>query len=96
MFRNAVMIKKNLSKCNSIMVELPIYGPLIYLVFPQCIKMMLSCRCTHPVSLKIHWRLSTILKTSKKLYQIMFFGMLKYVYSENAFNTPYIKIKHVC
>ena len=34
--------------------------------------------------LRMHWRFSTILKTSKKVYEVMFFDMLKYVYSENV------------
>ena len=43
--------------------------------------------------LRIHWRLSTILKTSKKLYEVMIFDMWKYVYFESVFNTLYIEIK---
>ena len=31
-----------------------------------------------------------VLKTSKKVYGVMFFGMLKYVYPESLFNTIYI------
>ena len=30
--------------------------------------------------LRIHWRLSTILKISKKVYKVMFFDMLKYIF----------------
>ena len=42
--------------------------------------------------LRIHWRLSTILKTSKKLYEVVLSGMQKYVYSESIFNTLYIEM----
>ena len=38
-------------------------------------------------------RLTTIFKTSKKVYKEMFFNVLKYVYSESAFNTLHIAIK---
>ena len=34
-----------------------------------------------------------ILKTSKKVYEVMFLDMSKYVYSESLFNTPYIEMK---
>ena len=37
-----------------------------------------------------------ILKTSKKVYEVMFFDRLKYVYSESGFNALYIEIKHKC
>ena len=47
-------------------------------------------------TLRIHWRLSTILKTSKKVYEVMFFDMLKYVYSVSVFNALYIEIKQKC
>ena len=40
--------------------------------------------------------LSTILKTSKKVYEVMFFDMLMYVYSESVLDTLYIVIKHKC
>ena len=46
--------------------------------------------------LRIHWRLLTILKTSKKVYEVMFSDMEKYEYSQNLFNTLYIEIKHKC
>ena len=46
--------------------------------------------------LRIHWRLSTILKTRKKLYEVTFFDIWKYVYSESVFDTLYIEIKHKC
>ena len=39
----------------------------------------------------MHGRLSTILKTSKTVYEVMFFDMKKYVCSESVFNTPYIE-----
>ena len=31
-----------------------------------------------------------------KAYEVMFFDMQKYVYSESVFNTSYIEIKHKC
>ena len=36
---------------------------------------------------------STILKISKKMYEIMFFHMQKYVCSKSVFNALYIEIK---
>ena len=30
------------------------------------------------------------------MYEVMFFGMLKYVYYESVFNTLYIEIKLKC
>ena len=44
--------------------------------------------------LRIHWRLSAILKTRKKVYEVVLFDMLKYVYSESLFNTLDIEIKY--
>ena len=35
-----------------------------------------------------------ILKTSKKAHEVMLFDMEKYIYSENLFNSLYIKMKH--
>ena len=46
--------------------------------------------------LRIHWRLLVILNTGKKVYEVMFLNMQKYVYSETLFNTLYIEIKHKC
>ena len=40
--------------------------------------------------LRIHWRLLTILKTSKKAYEIMLFDM------ESLVNTLYIELKKQC
>ena len=37
--------------------------------------------------------LSTILKTRKKVYEVGFFDMKKYEYSESVFNTLYIERK---
>ena len=49
----------------------------------------------HAVSiLRIHWRISMILKTSKQVYDVMFSDIKKYVYSESVFSALYIKIKH--
>ena len=45
--------------------------------------------------LRIHRRLSTILKTSKKMYEVIFFDMKKYVYSEGVFNKLYTEIKQM-
>ena len=42
----------------------------------------------------MHLKFSTILKTSKKVYEVMFFDMQKYIYSESVFNTLYIETKH--
>ena len=36
---------------------------------------------------KVRWNLSMILKTNKKMYELMFFDIKKYVYSESVFNT---------
>ena len=47
-------------------------------------------------NLRIHWRLSMILKISKKVYEVMFFDMQKYTYSKSVFNTLNIEIKHEC
>ena len=30
------------------------------------------------------------------MYEVMFFDMQKYVYSENVFNTLYIEVKQIC
>ena len=46
--------------------------------------------------LRIHQRLSMILKTSKKVYEVMFFNIWNYFYSESIFSTLYIEIKHKC
>ena len=35
-----------------------------------------------------------ILKTNKNVYEVMFFDMQNYVYSESVFNTLYIVIKY--
>ena len=43
----------------------------------------------HHNALKIHWRLSTILKTTKKADEVMFFNMKKYIYSESEFNKKF-------
>ena len=45
-------------------------------------------------TLRMHWRYSTILKTSNKS-EVTFFDRPKYVYSESAFNTLYIEIKQI-
>ena len=36
----------------------------------------------------------TVLKTSNKVYEVIFFDMLKDIYSEGLCNTLYIKIIH--
>ena len=33
-------------------------------------------------------------KNKRKMYEVMFFDMSKYEYSESVFNTLYIEIKH--
>ena len=38
---------------------------------------------------------STILKTGKKVCEIIFFDIQKYVYSESVFNTLYIEVKQM-
>ena len=35
-----------------------------------------------------------ILKTSKKVYEVIVFNLQKYVYSESLLNTLYIQLKH--
>ena len=45
-------------------------------------------------NLRIHWRYSTILKTSNDS-EVTFFDRPKYVYSESAFNALYIEIKQI-
>ena len=49
----------------------------------------------HKVLLGIHWRLSTILKRTLKVCEVMFFPICKgmYIYSESLFNTLYTEIK---
>ena len=37
--------------------------------------------------------LPAVLKTSKKVYEVVFFDMKTYIYSKSVFNTPYIEIK---
>ena len=44
--------------------------------------------------LRIHWRLSMILKGSNRSVLSNIFGMQKYLHSESSFNTLYIEIKH--
>ena len=44
----------------------------------------------------IYSRLSPTLKTGKKVHEVIFFDMQKYVYSESLFNTLYNEIKHIC
>ena len=44
--------------------------------------------------LRIHWRISTILITSKKSVWSNDFWHVKYIYSEGVFNTLYIELKH--
>ena len=46
------------------------------------------------ISLRTHWKLSTIFKASKNMYKVMFFDMFKYIYSSSLFNTICIEIKH--
>ena len=41
-------------------------------------------------------KLSTILKTSKTVHDLMFFDMRNYIYFESIFNTLYIEIEHKC
>ena len=53
--------------------------------------------CDRPMNneLMIHWRLLTILKASKEMYEVMsFFDMLKYIFSESISNKIYIKIEN--
>ena len=44
-------------------------------------------------SLRTHWRLSAILKITKKLHEVIIFDIQKYVYSESVFNSLYIETK---
>ena len=49
---------------------------------------------SHCLHLRIHWRLSTILKTSSEsLWSSAFWYVKVYIYSESSFNTLYIEIK---
>ena len=53
--------------------------------------------CDRPMNneLMIHWRLLTILKASKEVYEVMsFFDMLKYIFSESISNKIYIEIEN--
>ena len=53
--------------------------------------------CDRPMNneLMIHWRLLTILKASKEMYEVMsFFDMLKYIFSESISNKIYIEIEN--
>ena len=47
-------------------------------------------------NLRIHRRLSMILKTNNKVYEVMFFDIQNYVYSESVLNTLHIEIKQKC
>ena len=52
--------------------------------------------CDRPMNneLMIHWRLLTILKASKEMYEVMsFFDMLKYIFSESVSNKIYIEVE---
>ena len=52
--------------------------------------------CDRPMNneLMIHWRLLTILKASKEMYEVMsFFDMLKYIFSESISNKIYIEVE---
>ena len=42
---------------------------------------------------RTHWRLSTILKITKELHEVIIFDIQKYVYSESVFNSLYIETK---
>ena len=48
------------------------------------------------IQLRTEWRFSTILKTTKKVHEVMLFDMEKDAYSESVFDTLYIEIKHKC
>ena len=45
---------------------------------------------------RIYLKLSTNEETSKQVYKVMFFDMVKYIYSESLLKKLYIKIKHKC
>ena len=47
-----------------------------------------------PAYLRIHWRLSTILKTSKKMHEVMFFWYVKVGMLWKCIK--YIETKHIC
>ena len=52
--------------------------------------------CDRPMNneIMIHWRLLTILKASKEMYEVMsFFDMLKYIFSESISNKIYIEVE---
>ena len=52
--------------------------------------------CDRPMNneLMIHWRLLTILKASKEMYEVMsFFDMLKYIFSESISKKIYIEVE---
>ena len=52
--------------------------------------------CDRPMNneLMIRWRLLTILKASKEMYEVMsFFDMLKYIFSESISNKIYIEVE---
>ena len=46
----------------------------------------------HIIFFRGHWRLRAIFKKATKVYEVMFFGKWKYVYSESVFNTFYTEI----
>ena len=53
--------------------------------------------CDRPMNneLTIHWRLLTILKASKEMYEVMsFFDMLNYIFSESISNKMYIEVEN--
>ena len=52
---------------------------------------------TFKMFLRLHWRLSTILKTSKEnVWSYVFWYVKLQIYSESSFNTQYIEIKPKC
>ena len=50
-----------------------VWHPYVTRMYSYLIRMSLVCGFT----MNLHWRLSTILKTSKKVYQVMFFWYVK-------------------
>ena len=45
------------------------------------------------IYLRIHLRLLTISEAKKRVYEVLFIDMQKYIYSDNVFNTLSIDIK---
>ena len=86
--------KTFLNPCQIFMITYGLFWEIVNIWNPLTIfQQKLSHIC-----LRIHWRLSTILKTSLKVYEVMFFYIYIFnsIYILSVFNTLCIEIKHKC